>query len=293
LRPLPSLNALKVFEAVARHRSMTSAAEELCVTHGAVSRHIRSLEETLGVLLLSRGARTSEPTLEGARLAEGLASAFALIETSIERVRPGPLTLSCSSSIMMEWIIPRIGRFHARHPHVEVQFNMNYDRIDFMRDKISIAIRASVIEPPPGAVIRDLGAEEIGPVCAPSYLAQYPISDPADLVDAALLGTRTRAQAFAEWQAAAGCEALALEPRSSFAHFYLLIQAAIFGLGVAMVPQMLVADHIASKRLVAPLGFCQGPRRLVLWIAPHLAGHPDTLALERWLIREMRVLPQG
>lgn len=292
MRPLPSLNALKAFEAVARHRSMTRAAEELFVTHGAVSRQIRSLEDTLGVLLLTRNARLSDPTPEGARLAEGLASAFSIIEASIERVKPGPLTLSCSSSIMMEWIIPRIGRFHQRYPNIELQFNMNYDRIDFMRDKIGIAIRSSTIEPPADAVIRDMGREEIGLVCAPSYLAQCPLITPADLAHAAVLATQTRLEALSDWQKAAGVEETNCEPRSTFHHFYLLIQAVLCGLGVAVVPHMLVAEHIASGRLVAPFGFRPGPRRMLLWIAPHRVGQPDTLALERWLTREMRALPE-
>ncbi len=291
MRPLPSLNALKAFETVARHRSMTRAAEELCVTHGAVSRQIRALEDTLGVLLIARNARASEPTPEGERLADGLASAFALIEASIAHVKPGPLTLSCSSSIMMEWIIPRIGRFHENHPHIELQFNMNYDRVDFMRDKIGMAIRSSVIEPPPDAVIRDFGREAIGLVCAPSYLAQHPLSGSDDLKNAAILATQTRLEALSDWQQAAGLKQEPFEPRSTFHHFYLLIQAVLCGLGVAVVPHMLVSEHIASGRLVAPFGFCPGPRRLVLWIAPHRAGQPDTLALERWLLREMRALP--
>ncbi|GGB01452.1 LysR family transcriptional regulator [Brucella endophytica] len=292
MRPLPSLNALKTFEAVARHRSMTKAAEELCVTHGAVSRQIRSLEETLGVILLTRNARLSDPTPEGARLAEGLASAFSIIEGSIERIEPGPLTLSCSSSIMMEWIIPRIGRFHHRYPNIELQFNMNYDRIDFMRDKISIAIRSSVIEPPAGAITRDLGSEEIGLICAPSYLAQCPLADPGDVTEATVLATQTRPEAFADWKKAADMDFQSPEPKSTFHHFYLLIQAMLCGLGVAAVPHMLVAEHIASRRLVAPFGFRPGPRRMVLWIAPHKARQPDILALEKWLIREMRTLPQ-
>lgn len=292
MRPLPSLNALKAFEAVARHRSMTRAAEELCVTHGAVSRQIRSLEDALGVLLLTRNARLSDPTPEGARLAEGLASAFSIIEASIERVKPGPLTLSCSSSIMMEWIIPRIGRFHDRYPGIELQFNMNYDRIDFMRDKIGIAIRSSIIEPPADAVIRDMGREEIGLVCAPSYLSQCPLIDPGDLAQASVLATHTRPEAFADWQKAANADFPAPEPKSTFHHFYLLIQAVLCGLGVAVVPHMLVAEHIASGRLVAPFGFRPGPRKMLLWIAPHRVGQPDTLALERWLTREMRALPQ-
>ncbi len=289
--PLPSLNALKAFEATARHRSMTLAADELCVTHGAISRHIRGLEQALGVILVNRRAHSTEPTPEGLRLAEGLASAFGLMQASVERVRPGPLTLSCSSSIMMGWIIPRIGQFHERHPHIALQFNMNYDQVDFVRDKISLAIRSSVIEPPKDAIIRELGGEAIGPVCSPEYLSRSGILCPGDMENAALLSTRTRPHAWSDWQAIAGRTDLRLVSQSAFDHFYLLIQAAACGLGIAVVPQMLVLDQLASGRLVAPFGFLPGPRRMVLWIAPHIAGRPDALALERWLTAEMHARP--
>lgn len=289
--PLPSLNALKAFEATARHRSMTLAADELCVTHGAISRHIRGLEQALGVILVNRRAHSTEPTSEGLRLAEGLASAFGLMQASVERVRPGPLTLSCSSSIMMGWIIPRIGQFHERHPHIALQFNMNYDQVDFVRDKISLAIRSSIIEPPKDAIIRELGGEAIGPVCSPEYLSRSGVLYPGDMENAALLSTRTRPKAWNDWQAIAGEQDLQLASQSAFDHFYLLIQAAACGLGIAVVPQMLVLDQLASGRLVAPFGFLPGPRRMVLWIAPHIAGRPDALALERWLTAEMHARP--
>src|SRR5262245_19817656 len=123
--PRPSLNALRAFEATVRLGSMTAAASELFVTHGAVSRHIRSLEDQLGGVLLDRGGQATEPTSDGARLAEGLATAFRLIQASVEQLKPGPLTLSCSASIMMHLLLPRIGAFHQKHPDVEIQFNMN------------------------------------------------------------------------------------------------------------------------------------------------------------------------
>lgn len=282
-QPLPSLIALKAFEATVRHRSMTLAAEELYVTHGAVSRHVKALETSLGVLLLRRNAKSTDATPEGMQLAEGLGTAFRLIQTSIERVKPRPLTLSCSSSIMMRWIIPHISLFHQRHPEIELQFNMNYDRIDFMHDKISVAIRSNIIAPPREALIRDLADEWIGPVCSPEHLATAPVTTIADLSRAALLATNTRQEAWQDWIAAAGIDLDVPAIRSSFDHFYLLIQAAACGLGFAVVPKMLVLDDLSSGRLVAPFGFAKGPRRLVLWISPHVATRPDTLALERWL----------
>ena len=286
--PLPSLVALRAFEAAARHRSLTRAAEELCVTHGAVSRHVKALEAALGVALLRRGVVASDPTPEGARLAEGLNAAFGLIETTLAGIAPGPHTLSCSASIMLCWLIPRMPAFHAAHGDVPVELDANYDRVDFSRDRISVAIRSSTIPAPRGALIRDLGREWIGPVCSPDYLRSAGLRRPEDLREAALLATRTRPEAWQDWCAAAGHDGLAPVPKRSFEHFYLMIQAASCGLGVAVVPHMLVISEVKAGRLVAPFGFVPGQRDLKLWIAGHLGDRPDLRVLERWLVAEMR-----
>ena len=283
-----SLNALRAFEVTARRRSMTLAAEELCVTHGAVSRQIKSLEAALGMALLTRGARSVEPTPEGLRLAEGLRAAFSLVEATIEHVRPSPLVLSCSSSIAMCWLIPRISGFYERNPDIEINLDLNYDRVDFVRQNISVAIRISTIEPPPNALIRGLGTEWIGPVCSPEYLGSTKLERPADLSQALLLFAKTRPSAWAEWLAASENERVSLKPQRSFEHFYLMIQAAAFGLGVAVVPRILAINDLESGRLVAPFGFVPGPRQLFLWIAPHLGSRKDVKALEGWLTREMQ-----
>jgi LysR family glycine cleavage system transcriptional activator len=193
---VPSLNALRAFEVTARRRSMTLAAEELCVTHGAVSRQIKALEAALGMALLTRNVRSVEPTPEGLRLAEGLRAAFSLMYSTIEHVRPSPLVLSCSSSIAMCWLIPRISGFYEQNPDIELSLDLNYDRVDFERQNISVAIRISTIEQPPNALIRGLGTEWIGPVCSPEYLASTKLEQPADLSQALLLFAKTRPSAW-------------------------------------------------------------------------------------------------
>ena len=285
--PRPSLNALRAFEAVARLRSMTLVVQELCVTHGAISRQVKALEDTLGLTLLVRSAQSSDPTPEGRRLAEGLTTAFNLIDASIEQLKPEPLTLSCSATIMMNWLIPRIAGFHRRYPQTELKFNMNYDQIDFVRDKISVAIRANTIEPPKDAVTRTLIDEWIGPVCSPEYAQSIGLATPADLARAKLLSTRTRPEAWTDWYHATNLAPIAGASADAYDHFYLLIQAAVCGLGVALVPQLLVMNDLMSGKLVAPFGFAPGPRQLVLWVAPHLRAHADVAQLERWLIEEM------
>lgn len=286
--PRPSLNALRAFESTARLGSMSAAAAELFVTHGAVSRHIRSLEDQLGVILLDRGGPATEPTPEGTRLAEGLSTAFRLIQASLEQLKPGPLTLSCSASIMMYWLLPRIGSFHEAYPDVEIQFNMNYDRIDFVRDKVSLAIRNSSIEPPKDARVRDLMVEWIGPVCSPQYMKSARLEATRALGRARLLATKTRLEAWQDWSTASGYAGADLEVSERYEHFYLLIQAALCGLGVAAVPQMLVVDDLRSGKLVAPFGFVPSQRKLLLWIAPHLDGRSEVEALAKWLADQMK-----
>ncbi|MFM0203396.1 LysR substrate-binding domain-containing protein [Paraburkholderia fungorum] len=286
--PRPSLNALRAFEATARLRSFGDAAEELSVTHGAISRHIRSLEDTLGVLLLLRNAHSTEPTPEGARLAEGLSRAFNLIQASVEQVRPGPLTLSCSASIMMYWLLPRLGKLHRKHASLEVGFNTGSGEIDFTRENISVAIRLNTIKAPKDIEPKLLIDEWIGPVCAPEYLRATMIKAPHDLNRARLLATNTRPGAWQDWFDSAKLGELQPAIMDSFEHFYLLIQAAKCGLGIANVPRMLVRDELDSGALVAPFGFVPGPRKLVLWVAPHLEARPQTAALVDWLGAELR-----
>lgn len=286
--PRLSLNALRAFEAAARLRSFTAAAEELSVTHGAISRHVRVLEDSVGLPLLQRGAQGAAPTDEGLRLADALNRAFALIQSSVEELRPGPLTLSCSESIMMFWLLPRLTRFEEAHPEVQLRLNTGAGPVDFVRDNVSVAIRLSSIEAPKDAVRTDGAAEWIGPVCSPQYLRSARIASAADLRRARLLATRTRPRAWDDWKKHYGKPAGALQVAETFAHFYLLIQAAKCGLGLANVPRMLVRDDLNNGTLVAPLGFVEGPNRIEVWLAPHLQRRPDAVKLAKWLAAELR-----
>ena len=286
--PRPSLNALRAFEATARLRSFTVAAQELSVTHGAVSRHIRALEDTIGLPLLYRNANGASPTAEGQRLAEALSRAFALIDSSIEQIRPGPLTLSCSESIMMYWLLPRLARFGEANPDVALRFNPGSGPVDFVRDNVSMALRLSSIEPPKEAICTDAVTEWIGPVCSPQYLRSVQVRSAADLERARLIASRTRLQAWDDW--ARECPGVKgpMQVQESFSHFYLLIQAAKCGLGLANVPRMLVRDDLTSGALVAPLGFVPGRNRISVWLAPHLGRRADALRLVDWLVDELR-----
>ena len=291
-----SLNALRAFEATARLRSFSAAATELSVTHGAVSRHIRLLEDSLGLPLLKRSAHGTAPTADGERLADSLARAFDLIQSGIEQFKPGPLTLSCSESIMMYWLIPRLARFQEANPELELRFNMSFGSVDFIRDNISVAIRLSSIDAPKEAIRTDVVTEWIGPVCSAEYLRSLGLRSASDLASdlardlarARLLVSRTRPHAWTDWGRSCGQELGDLHIASTFDHFYLLIQAAKCGLGLANVPRMLVRDDLISGTLVAPLGFSAGPNKLAVWVAPTLSRRPDTVKLVDWLTDELR-----
>lgn len=285
--PRPSLNALRAFEVTARLRSFSGAAEELSVTHGAISRQIRTLEDSLGVVLLSRSAHSTEPTPEGKQLSDGLSQGFKLIQDSVELIKPGPITLSCSTSIMMYWLLPRLGGLHRDLPGLQLSFNLGYGGIDFARDNISVAIRLDSKEPPKGVEPKPLVMEWIGPVCSPEYMRSAKIKVVEDVSRARLLATNTRPRAWEDWAESAGLSRLTLPIAESFEHFYLQIQAAKCGLGLANVPRMLVRDELKSGTLVAPLGFVQGQRSLVLWVAPHLAARSEMHLLVEWLVEEM------
>jgi len=283
-----SLNALRAFEATARLRSFSAAAAELSVTHGAVSRHIRMLEDSVGLALLKRSAQGALPTAEGQRLADGLSTAFSLIQSSVEQLKPGPLTLACSESIMMYWLLPRLNRFRDAHPEVELRFNMSHGPVDFARDNVSVAIRLSTIDAPKDVVRTDVVPEWVGPVCSPQYLRQKRFKSVGDLARARLMASRTRPSAWEDWARCSGQTDMTLRVDESFDHFYLLIQGARCGLGFANVPRMLVRDDLTSGTLVAPLGFVRGPNRLSIWTAPHLSRRPDVVKLVDWLHDELR-----
>ena len=285
--PRLSLNALRAFETASRLRSMSAAAAELGVTHGAISRHIRGLETEFGVPLLRRLPRSVEPTPPGAQLAATLGEAFDLVRLGVSRLAPGPLTLSCSATIMMYWLIPRLGRFKRDHPAIALRLNVNYGEVDFVRDEISLAIRSSMFRAPQEVVIRSLLREDIGPICHPDYAARLRLRAPDDLVRARILGTATRPAAWDEWLSAIGRPDLSLSSHERYDHFYLLIQAAACGLGLALAPRFLVEDEIRRGHLVAPLGFVTGPHDLSLWVAPHLRSRYDVRRLSSWIQSEM------
>ena len=252
-RRIPSLNALRAFEAVGRLGRMTKAAEELNVTHSAVSRQIKHLEELLAVPLLEGPKNQQRLTEAGASLLTGLTSAFDQIDMAVRSVADtvdGPLDVSCPGTFTMRWLIPRLYRFQAEYPDIDVRLTASSRPVDFARDGFDVAIRVGSAPWPSGADVVPLFPEQTGPVLAPSLAA----GAAANFAGIPILHTRTRLRAWGDWLSKS---ALALDPgpRVEYEHFYFMLEAASAGLGVCVSPWPYVNDDIRFGKLVAPLGF--------------------------------------
>ncbi len=267
---------------------MRRAAEELCVTHGAVSRHVRALEAEFGFPLFHRTGRAIKPTEEGARLAAILNDGFAMIADGLRQLQPGPIIVSCAATFMTRWLIPRLGGFKAAHPTIEIRLSAGLGPVDMAREGISIVLRNDGIVPPPGVVVDPLIREWIGPVCSPEYARAKDFRTVDDLYKLPLMATKTRPDAWEDWHKSFGRAAPHPEAHEEYDEFYLLFQAAACGLGVAIGLAYLVEDDLKSGRLIAPLGFVEGQRQLVLWSLPQTNTRTDVQVFIDWLREELK-----
>jgi len=308
-RNLPSLVALRAFEAAARHLSFTAAAEELNVTQGAISRHIKSLEDALKLRLFRRLPRTLELTPEGQAYYPALRDALDTIERATRRLcsrsEDHVLTLSVLPTIAMSWIIPRLHEFNAMHPEIEIRMATSIQPADF-RAEIDMALRTG--QPPrlqkrggksahaglamaeswTGIEAEYLMPVVVIPICSPALAAGEPqLRRPADLKNHVLVHTATRPNAWVEWLRAVGQTGIDSVNGPRYAHFFQSIHAAMRGEGVACVPRVLVTDDIASGRLVVPFDHpVESVGAYYLLYRKHDAEQPKIRAFRDWLLKE-------
>lgn len=252
MRRLPSLNALRAFEAAGRLGLMKLAAEELNVTHSAVSRQVQHLEELLGTALFEGPKHAPKLTDAGRTLIPGLSAAFDQIDATVRLVtdaESGSLDVSCLGTFLMKWIIPRLHRFRADHGLIDVRLSTADSPVDFSRENFDVAIRVGSEPWPEDCEVFPLFAEKFGPVHAANVNVQHESS-----FTLPLLHTQTRRSAWENWNARSGVKVNA-ENGTEFEHFYFMLEAAVAGLGICIAPWPLVADDIAAGRLVAPFGF--------------------------------------
>lgn len=274
---LPALGSLRAFEAAARHRSMVAAAAELNVTHGAISKQVQGLEEELGTRLFERRNRGIYLTRQGEWLAERLEATFADLHRTMRDFwklddAAGPLTVSCEPTLCLRLLIPALGGL-KQATGLDLRVLAAGGPIDFARDHVDLAIRRSDFSLPPGVDTAMLAAERMGPVMRPDLTLAGDDALPR-------LYSETRPDAWQGWDDAGGVPFTG--PAVRYQHFYMAIQAAEAGQGVAMASVHMVADALASGRLAAPHGFLpDGTHYLAIW--PTNAIDPRCGLLKDWL----------
>ncbi len=265
-RSLPPLGTLRTFEAVARQLSFTRAADELALTQSAVSHQIRALEEHLGTSLFGRLHREIALTDDGRILLEGVRAGLDSMLLASERVRSqrrvGVLTVAAPAAFATWWLVPRLGRFAALHPEIEVRIAaMDGREPDLWRDGVDVAVvkrMAKLAEHNP--LEMPLLREIVFPVCAPSTLGrEMPLRGPQDLIRHTLIECDAAEADDAEfswstWLARLGLRQTGATRQLRFSHFGLALSAAIDGLGIALGRSPMVDAELAAGRLVCPFG---------------------------------------
>jgi len=255
-RVLPPLNALRAFEAAGRLGSFKDAAAELHVTHGAVSQQVRLLEAWLGAALFERHNRRVALTpaaqaylAKVGPLFEQLALATA--RYGVAEMVARTLSVNASATFTLRWLVPRLAAFRAQHPDVEVSVETSNAPLESMKEGYDVIIRGGP-DTFYGYATRPFLTEERVPVCSPALLRRLPLASPGDLRQHTLLHTSSLPRLWPDWLALAQVPTLVPAATLTFDHFYLTLQAAIDGIGIAMGPTALVADDLAAGRLVEP-----------------------------------------
>jgi LysR family glycine cleavage system transcriptional activator len=275
-RPLPSLIALRVFEIAGKLQSFSNAAIELNVTQGAVSRQIRALEDELTVKLFTRLTRKVELTEAGRKYLPEVQAAFRQIEQATARLRAHEthsiLTVSVLPSVGTYWLMPRLARFTQQHPNIEIRITSSIDPVDLQSHGADVAIR---VGPMPGRQYdpgmpqvdlimtmdwRGILAEELVPdilvpVYSPDLIPESePVTDPGFFLNFPIIHTGSRPDAWAGWSKAYGLPAVLPQHQIEYGHFFMSLEAARQGLGVALVPDLLLSE-INSNDLVIVRAF--------------------------------------
>lgn len=287
-RRLPPLKVLPAFEIAAQHLSFSVAAEELHLTHGAISRQVKSLETYLGVPLFRRHNRRIELTEAGRTLLPAVRTAFQMLETSTSLVttlpRQGPLVVSCLATFMTKWLIPRLYGSGSSSPKIDVQLSTSYAPIDFSGSGIDVAIRLGKPPWPKEIAAHAFLEDRFGPVCAPGVLSEHKLEQPSDLRYHRLLHTESRTQAWSDWFASIDFRTVDITSGLRFEHTYFMLEAAVSGLGVGIGSYPLVENDLKTGRLVAPFGFVSTGRFYAMLHPKETVSVAKVKAFRVWLL---------
>lgn len=284
------LQALRTFVEVSQRGSITAAAQALHVTPGAISQQIRLLEDRLGIALLVRERHGMRMTEAGADVYPMLSAAFAQIDKAVDMLEAmkarQSLTVSTVATFAASWLVPRLGRFKQRHPHIEIRVEATPALVDLRRDHVDVALRHGLGDYP-GLDVVPLMAPVLVPVAAPGLAASVTLTDPANCLDYPLLHDADRA----DWPLWLSAHGVAQDPRAqrgnAFDDDFLLIRAAESGQGLALVPAAHAQEEIAAGRLVQVLDK-PWPSRFAYYAVsrPGAAQRPEVRAFIDWILEE-------
>jgi LysR family glycine cleavage system transcriptional activator len=293
---LPPLNSLRAFEAVGRYLSFSKAAGELNVTPGAISQQVRGLEDFLEIKLFKRRNRSIVLTDSGQVFLPLLSDGFAGIAAAVDSVRRSqgdePLTISAAPSFTAKWLIPRLCKFQALHPEIDVRIDASSRLVDFAREDIDVGIRFGTGEVE-GLDSIYLFSYDLIPVCSPDLMHEgKAVHDLSDIRHHTLLHSQDTDfdpsfPDWAMWLATAGVDDVDASRGMFFSQGEMVIEAAIEGQGIALGASVMVAGAIESGRLVQPF-----ETRLPVRLSFHLIttrqkwGNPKISAFRQWILDE-------
>lgn len=312
IKRLPPLSSLRAFEAAARRLSFSHAAAELNVTQGAISRQIKTLEEYLGIRLFRRLPRGLELTEDGQIYLSYVYQAFEQLYRGTEEILKGRRTVTLNANVLptfaMKWLIPRLSRFTATNPLIEVRMVTSIKPADFRLEENDIAIRVGPSSP--GAARRakspidlvmtndwtnvravPLLPDELVVVCTPALRdGSPPIREPANLQHHKLLSTASREKAWSYWFNLAGLSDREWRADSAYGHFFMTLQAALEGKGVAIVPRILIESELTSGSLVMPFGnLSVAAGSYYLLCREGQWGNPKIKKFRDWVVEEAKL----
>ncbi len=290
---LPPLDALRAFDAAARHLSFTRAAEELFVTQSAVSKQVIALESALATRLFERKTRALALTVAGERLRRATVSAFAELRAAATELRGGDeptVTLATTQAFASFWLIPRLAEFRRAHPGIDIRISADTRLVDLERGRFDAAVRYLQDRNAPTSALRLFG-DTVLPVLSPGLLKRSakPLRKPADLTHHVLLVYEDEAQrrpwlSWPVWLEMAGVADLRPAGSIAFNQYEPTLRAAVDGQGVALATQALVADLLKQGKLVAPLPQrFTNPRAYYLVLAERAATNPAMEPFRLWL----------
>jgi LysR family glycine cleavage system transcriptional activator len=295
---LPPLNALRAFEAAARHLSFKLAADELCVTQGAISRHISKLEDFLGIALFARLHRRVELTSGGATYLKEIQDALIRIShattTLTARTGENTLTIKLPPTSAIWWLVPRLGRFHALYPDIQVQVTTSHIPVNFDQEEIDVAVQYS-LPAGRGLTTDRLFGEVMVPVCSRELLGKAGgFHEARDVARQMLLHSIRRPTDWRRWLKVAGIADFEIEREIVFENSALTYQGAIEGVGIALAQLAFVANELSSGRLVTPLDIrVYNPEAYYLVFPRHKERLRRVDAFRAWIAEEAMITRQS